>query len=475
MARSKEAPAKSADEREELVRRVASSVTFEKSPRLRAFFLHVCRCAFEDRAEDATEQQIGVYVYGRQHTYNPNDDNIVRSQARVLRMKLEHHFANEGKDESIVITIPKGQYLPVFETRPIEQLRPTGVSRLEERKSKNLRQILVGGGLLFGLLLIWIGYALIKPRPSNSPSSVVPTGSVSTAGQPVPDSETTSQRVALAADVSAIRIAAGRSGAPYIDMWGHRWGADRYFEGGVVRPGPQQFFPPVADEGLFRSSRQAASGDEMVPQAEREFHYNIPLDSGVYELRLYFADPLRQTAVGTEEDSENERHFHVVANGRLLLDDFDPIADAGAAAVDVRVFKDVRAAADGKLHLDFGTVWGEPAFVSAIELTPGIQGKLKPIRISALRSDFVDADGTRWSGDNYFVFGRTHSFMDPKPVPGVPGFYAGERHGNFSYAIPVAPGSYTLRLYFMESFFSPEIHAAHCHGAGCRVFDVTGR
>ncbi len=99
---SDKAPADVAKQREELVRRVASSVTFEKSPRLRAFFLHVCRCARENKSEEATEPQIAIYVYGRQPGYNPNEDNIVRSQARVLRMKLEHHFANEGKDEPVV-------------------------------------------------------------------------------------------------------------------------------------------------------------------------------------------------------------------------------------------------------------------------------------------------------------------------------------------------------------------------------------
>src|SRR6185312_3315709 len=112
-----------AEQHEELVHRVACSVTFEKSPRMRAFLLHVCRCALEEKPEEATEQQIGIFVYGRPPGYNPNEDNIVRSQARVLRMKLEHHFANEGKDESIVINIPKGQYLPIFENRLVESPR----------------------------------------------------------------------------------------------------------------------------------------------------------------------------------------------------------------------------------------------------------------------------------------------------------------------------------------------------------------
>src|SRR5512138_1093677 len=121
---SKEAPGEAAAQREELVRRVASSSTFERSPRLRAFLLYVCRCALDNKPEDASEQQIGIHVYERPPGYDSNEDNIVRSQARLLRMKLEHHFANEGKDEPIVIVVPKGHYLPLFETRSESPVTP---------------------------------------------------------------------------------------------------------------------------------------------------------------------------------------------------------------------------------------------------------------------------------------------------------------------------------------------------------------
>jgi hypothetical protein len=67
-------------------------------------------------------------VYGRQAGCNPNEDNILRSQARLLRMKLEHHFAHEGKHEPMVITIPKGHYLLVFETRTEEPAISRAVS-----------------------------------------------------------------------------------------------------------------------------------------------------------------------------------------------------------------------------------------------------------------------------------------------------------------------------------------------------------
>jgi hypothetical protein len=219
--------------------------------------------------------------------------------------------------------------------------------------------------------------------------------------------------------------------------------------------------------------REAISADLTAPQSQREFRYNIPVHPDVYELRLYFADPLRQPDGDQKEDAQNYRHFQINLNGHPLVLDFDPVADSGSAAVDVRVFKDVYPTADGKLHLEFLSSWGKPAFVSAVEITPGTPGKLNPIRISAHESGFVDADGFRWSGDNYFIEGRTTRHKNSDNGPKIPALYAGERHGNFSYAIPVAPGSYTVKLHFLESFFSPLIADAGCSGPGCRVFDVT--
>jgi hypothetical protein len=474
---SEKAPAEAARQREELVRRVASSVTFEKSPRLRAFFLHVCRCARENKSEEATEPQIAIYVYGRQPGYNPTEDNIVRSQARMLRMKLEHHFANEGKDEPVVITIPKGQYLPIFETRSKEpQAQPLqpqpGMLVPEERRPRRFRQVLAGGAALFLLGVVWLGYQWTESRRTTAPFSMVPAASISQPRQNTAEPRLRNQPVALAAEAGGMRIAAGHTGAGYVDQWGRRWESDRYYEGGVSKPGPLHFFPPVADEDLYRSIREAVSDDKMVPQSQRGFGYYIPLPSGVYELRLYFADPLRQPDVDQKEDAQNKRHFEVDVNGHPIVVNLDPIADAGSGAVDIRVFKDVRPAADGKVHIDFRSDWGK-AFVSALELTPGTPGRLEPIRIRAHPASFVEANGTRWSGDNYFIAGRTYTYGNPERGPRIPDLYTGERHGNFSYAIPVAPGSYTVKLHFLEAFFTPLIPAATCHGVGCRVFDVT--
>ena len=474
----KKTPTEAAESRNGLVNRVASSVTFEKSPRLRAFLLHVCRCALEDKPEEATEQQIGINVYERPPGYNPNEDNIVRSQARVLRLKLEHHFANEGKNESTVITIPKGQYLPTFEARVADTPRELDVTPVREtdRSTPRLQGTLSAAVILLIAILLAVGILLfrsknpVSPHPAESPATSGPAATVPEAGGPSENH----QPVEAAHESAEVRIAAGHSGGAYIDAWGHPWEADRFFKGGVIQPGPAHFFPPVPDAGLFKTIRQAVSSDLMVPQDQRAFQYDIPLLPGVYELRLYFADPLRQPGADQNEDAQNLRHIDVELNGHPLVIDLDPVADAGAAAVDVRAFKDVQPAQDGKLHLEFRSRWGQPAFVSAIQLTPGTPGRLNPIRISARASDFTDSDGIHWSGDRFFIDGRTWTQPNPpNSGPRIPTLYQAERHGNFSYAIPVPPGSYTVKLHFLESFFSPLVPEAFCHDAGCRVFDVT--
>jgi hypothetical protein len=112
------------DPRWSLVLRVASSRNFKSSPRLRDLLLYVAECAIRDAPEDATEQQIGIKVFGRPAGYNSSEDSIVRSHARLLRQKLAAYFETEGADEELRIDVPKGHYLLVFTSRPSPVLAP---------------------------------------------------------------------------------------------------------------------------------------------------------------------------------------------------------------------------------------------------------------------------------------------------------------------------------------------------------------
>ncbi|MGC9198177.1 MAG: hypothetical protein ACP5E5_04470 [Acidobacteriaceae bacterium] len=78
--------------------------------------LYVGQCAIHDTPEEATEQQIGIHVFGRAPGYNYSEDSIVRTNARLLRQKLAEFYASEGADEQMIVEIPKGHYLPIFRT-----------------------------------------------------------------------------------------------------------------------------------------------------------------------------------------------------------------------------------------------------------------------------------------------------------------------------------------------------------------------
>jgi hypothetical protein len=468
---SPDLPIEETGSREDLVRRVLSSATFQKSSKLRAFLLYICRCALDNQPASATEQQIGIHVFQRSPGYNPGEDNIVRSQARLLRIKLEHHFAHEGKDEPVVITVPKGRYLPAFEPRfnqsAIRQPEPA-VETLKGHRKKAL-PLLLWALVVVLVAIVWLADIALGPERSTATSFA---SSLAPNDARVVTSRSFGSDSVTGPSTSDIRITAGSAASPYVDVTGQRWESDQFYKGGISESGPKDIFPPVADPDLFKTVREGVSGEPSALPKLAGFRYDIPVKPGVYELRLFFADPARHEKVEPRQDTQNLRHFQINLNGEPLLSSFDAIADAGSAPVDIRAFKDVSPAPDGKVHLEFLPAAEQP-FVNAIELTPGIPGKIKPIRLSAHQSGFVDDNGIRWEGDRYFSYGQTLAYLNSKTAPKVPALYTAERYGNFSYAIPVPPGSYTVRLHFLESFFGPSVPNGFCRGTGCRVFDVS--
>ena len=59
-------------------------------------------------------------VLGRPPDYDTSHDTLVRVLISQLRKKLQDYFAGEGREEPLVIEIPRGNYLPVFRPRSHE-------------------------------------------------------------------------------------------------------------------------------------------------------------------------------------------------------------------------------------------------------------------------------------------------------------------------------------------------------------------
>ena len=83
------------DERMELLQRVLASRTFAKSVRLTRFLEFICLRTIEGNARELNEHEIGIHVFARSPAYSASDDSIVRTQARLLRQRLEEYFEHE--------------------------------------------------------------------------------------------------------------------------------------------------------------------------------------------------------------------------------------------------------------------------------------------------------------------------------------------------------------------------------------------
>lgn len=91
-----------------------------------------------------------------------------------------------------------------------------------------------------------------------------------------------------------------------------------------------------------------------------------------------------------------------------------------------------------------------------------------PFRINAGGSAYVDSSGTAWQADAYASSGSTDSQGTGQSIKNTTNqlMYQSEHYGMSSYTIPVANGTYTVKLHFAELY-------SGCATVGCRVFSVT--
>jgi hypothetical protein len=99
----------------DLVQRIVNSKTFQSAPTLQQLLRFLATRALEEHTDEIKEYTIGVEALGRKPDFDPKTDPIVRVQVYRLRQKLKEYYELEGAQESILVEIPKGHYLPKFE------------------------------------------------------------------------------------------------------------------------------------------------------------------------------------------------------------------------------------------------------------------------------------------------------------------------------------------------------------------------
>jgi hypothetical protein len=399
---------------------VLRSHLFARSPTLAHLLTYLCEKKFAGESGQIKEYSVALDVFGRGETFDQDTDSIVRVQANRLRKRLAEYYATDGAHNALHITIPIGQYVPVFERLglPRSEIVPAATG---EAPSGRTKWTWIGiGGIALVLVAAIAYFALRTSRDVGSTTIHAPSPPEQMVGLPVGDE---------------VRILAG-STKSYVDRAGHLWAPDAYFTGGTPVRTPIHNIWRTQDPTIFRNSRAG------------EFKYDIPLKAGVYELHLYFAENF----YGPDNDGgggEGSRMMSVTANGKPLLTDFDVTADAGSGrTADLKVFTDIEPAADGHLHLSFSSVKGG-SILSAIEIVPGKRHQARPVRIIARDVPYYSNDSRLWSPDTFFKGGQISASEVPADDTEDPELYETSRWGHFSYSIPVTPGEYTVVMYFI--------------------------
>jgi hypothetical protein len=121
------------EEKEALVSHILESSTFQNSRKSQQLLQYIVQNTLDESLQDCSEQQIGIRIFGRSPGFNASEDSIVRSQARLLRQRLESYFSHEGKSETLVVKIPRGHYIAVFRRNTAD---PSAPSTDDDRASK---------------------------------------------------------------------------------------------------------------------------------------------------------------------------------------------------------------------------------------------------------------------------------------------------------------------------------------------------
>src|SRR5579872_2251343 len=95
--------------------RILASKAFRQVDRLQRFLSFIVTETLGGHGDNLKEFLIGIEVFGKESSFDPRMDPIVRVQARRLRARLTRYYREEGRGDEILIELPKGGYAPLFQ------------------------------------------------------------------------------------------------------------------------------------------------------------------------------------------------------------------------------------------------------------------------------------------------------------------------------------------------------------------------
>jgi hypothetical protein len=151
------------------VERILQSETLRSSEALRRLLRYLAQKTIAGEADQLKEYTVAIEALGKPDSYDPRQESAVRIQVGRLRQKLVEFYHSEGKEDPVLVDLPRGRFRLSFETRTSDTQVPT-VDDVEPAPPASRRYTV----LLAVLLLITFGWAvystalLLSERKSSS-------------------------------------------------------------------------------------------------------------------------------------------------------------------------------------------------------------------------------------------------------------------------------------------------------------------
>lgn len=160
--------------------RILRSDSFAAAARHSRLLRYLVERTLAGDGDQLKEYVLGTEVFDRRGDYDPRIDSIVRVEARRLRRRLDEYYRGPGRSDPVLITIPKGTYVPEFAWRPAagadgasapltDLSQDSAADDIPARVTR--RSAAIAAAVSLGVAILAAGVALYQDRRSAQASS----------------------------------------------------------------------------------------------------------------------------------------------------------------------------------------------------------------------------------------------------------------------------------------------------------------
>jgi Tol biopolymer transport system component len=157
---------------------ILASAVFSRSEHLRRLLTFIVEQTLAGQGHTLKESVLAHELYRKGTDFDGGADPVVRVDARRLRDKLREFY--EGRSEPVVISLPKGSYVPVFEANhvsPRDASPPAGLTELQEGRRVGLlrcARVWISVLAIVAAVTIALTAWLIFRAPADTPAQLLP-------------------------------------------------------------------------------------------------------------------------------------------------------------------------------------------------------------------------------------------------------------------------------------------------------------